>query len=585
MTLQELSIDLDSLYHPEDEDYLPFQKVDIAQMVCKMNNVLLANEMGTGKTIEACGLINALRPKAVVVMCPNNLRFNWLGEIEKWVDPEYLQHFHGGIEAIEMCTTSAFIPHTFVIASFEGMTRWHSVLKEILAEGGLLLIDEGHFLKNENTKRYKAVLEFKNMPGVKAVIMTGTPIPNYPYELYNLINFLDDEQWFGRTAFEKRYCPYKNKYAYHMDELSDLLRHGQIVQTKASEVDDIEITAEALSPGPLMYHCTKNKCDFQTDNQMDSQKHMRETYTKGELHIMEGRQTSRAAFRAKPTKRTTYEKVRAPGVMIRRLKKEVLPELPRKRRQIIGLPAEGKLLELVLREKQMWAEMAKKDAEMESLLIGDIQESDEAFEARIERLQFTRKYFFEEISIIRHELAKAKVPYVIEHIQDILENKDKLVVFIHHRDVGEAIRDAFADKAVLVYGGMAQDRVYAAKEKFWNDPQCELFIGSLKMAGVGLNLQVASNIIFAELDWVPGTITQAEDRCHRIGQEHSLLIQHLVAHDSMDASMAQRILKKQKTINTALNRPNRDAEALTPAEVERAQARARERAGSYGVEQ
>jgi len=387
--------------------------------------------------------------------------------------------------------------------------------------------------------------------------MTGTPIPNYPYELFNLINFLDEKQWESRRDFETRYCPYKNKYAYHMDELQDLLRHGRVVNHVTKEYEDLEFTQEPLQSGPLVFRCSL--CKFECDSQPDAQKHMRDTYAKGEVHQIEARQSARALLRIKPVMRTAIEKIRRPGVMIRRLKKEVLPELPKKRRQVIQLPAEGRLLELVLKEKELYDKAIKADKELDEILTGDIAEDDDAFERKIERLRFTRKYFFDEIAIIRHELAKAKVPYVIEHIEEILESKEKLVCFIHHRDVGEAIRDHFASRAILVYGGMAQADVYAAMQKFTNDDTCELFIGSLKMAGVGLNLQVASNIVFAELDWVPGVITQAEDRCHRIGQENSLLIQHLVAHDSMDSNMAQRIIRKQKTINQALNRPARAA--------------------------
>jgi len=98
-----------------------------------------------------------------------------------------------------------------------------------------------------------------------------------------------------------------------------------------------------------------------------------------------------------------------------------------------------------------------------------------------------------------------------------------------------------------------EDRQQAIN-KFWHDDKCELFIGSLKVAGLGLNLQVAANIVFAELDWVPGVITQAEDRCHRIGQDKSLLVQHLVAQNSMDSNMAKKIVSKQKSIQKTLNR-------------------------------
>jgi len=247
---------------------------------------------------------------------------------------------------------------------------------------------------------------------------------------------------------------------------------------------------------------------------------------------------------------------RGVGLMIRRLKKEVLPELPRKRRQIIELPAEGQLLELVEEENKLWQTQAQIIKDLEEALTGLKQEAvdDDDFGKIIDNLKFNKRYFFDEIAIIRHKLALAKVPYVCDHIEDLLENKDKLVCFVHHNDVGRAIFERFADKAVHVYGATSMEDRAAAIEKFWNDDKCELFIGSLKVTGLGINLQVASNIVFAELDWVPGVITQAEDRCHRIGQEKSLLVQHLVAQNSMDSNMAKRIVTKQKSIQKALNR-------------------------------
>lgn len=59
--------------------------------------------------------------------------------------------------------------------------------------------------------------------------------------------------------------------------------------------------------------------------------------------------------------------------------------------------------------------------------------------------------------------------------------------------------------------------------------------------------------MFAELDWVPGNITQAEDRCHRIGQENSVHVQHLVLEGSIDAYMAKIIVNKQEIIDKAID--------------------------------
>jgi hypothetical protein len=60
-------------------------------------------------------------------------------------------------------------------------------------------------------------------------------------------------------------------------------------------------------------------------------------------------------------------------------------------------------------------------------------------------------------------------------------------------------------------------------------------------------------VVFAELDWVPGNVTQAEDRCHRIGQTDSVMVQHLVLQGSIDATMAETLIAKQEVIEKALD--------------------------------
>jgi hypothetical protein len=59
--------------------------------------------------------------------------------------------------------------------------------------------------------------------------------------------------------------------------------------------------------------------------------------------------------------------------------------------------------------------------------------------------------------------------------------------------------------------------------------------------------------VFAELDWVPGNVSQAEDRCHRIGQDSSVLVQHLVVDGSIDARLAEVLVSKQKVLDKALD--------------------------------
>ncbi|NIV33897.1 MAG: hypothetical protein GWN58_31945, partial [Anaerolineae bacterium] len=79
--------------------------------------------------------------------------------------------------------------------------------------------------------------------------------------------------------------------------------------------------------------------------------------------------------------------------------------------------------------------------------------------------------------------------------------------------------------AVMLYGGMTDQQKDNSVRRFQDDPSCPLFVGSIQAAGVGLTLTAASNVVFAELDWVPANLMQAEDRCHRMGQTDSVLVQ------------------------------------------------------------
>jgi SNF2 family DNA or RNA helicase len=93
----------------------------------------------------------------------------------------------------------------------------------------------------------------------------------------------------------------------------------------------------------------------------------------------------------------------------------------------------------------------------------------------------------------------------------------------------------------------------AAVELFQNNPDTTLIAGSFGPMGTGHTLTASSHVIIAELDWVPGVLLQAEDRCHRYPQNQCVLVQHLVLEDSLDVNMSQRAIEKQKAIELGLN--------------------------------
>ena len=213
------------------------------------------------------------------------------------------------------------------------------------------------------------------------------------------------------------------------------------------------------------------------------------------------------------------------SIMIRRKKDEVLQDLPAKIRQIIVLP-----------NKSYRNELAKE------------------FTALADAVEETTydDVSFEQMSGVRHEMALAKVDDVVDHLADL---DHQVVVMAHHKDVVEGIKiglEAVGKTVVTLTGDCNQAHRQHSVETF-QAGKADVFIGTIGAAGVGITLTAASHVVFAELSWVPGDVSQAEDRCHRIGQQDSVLVQHLVVDGSLDARMAEVLVQKQRVLDRAID--------------------------------
>ena len=244
-------------------------------------------------------------------------------------------------------------------------------------------------------------------------------------------------------------------------------------------------------------------------------------------------------------------------IMVRRLKKDVLTDLPAKRRQVIELPANG-ALDVVRSENAAWRQReAVLEALQTAVELAKASEDQADYEAAVQALREGYMVAFTEMSALRHETARAKVPYVVEHVLEAVDSSGKVVLFGHHKDVLHAINDGLREggiETVLLTGDMTAVERQESVDRFQTDDDVKVFIGTIGAAGVGITLTAASHVVFAELDWVPGNMSQAEDRCHRIGQSESVLVQHLVLEDSLDARIAKTIVEKQDVIDRALDK-------------------------------
>ena len=175
------------------------------------------------------------------------------------------------------------------------------------------------------------------------------------------------------------------------------------------------------------------------------------------------------------------------------------------------------------------------------------------YENTIEDLQ-KATLLFSELASARKHSGLAKVPAVVAHVNDLLENKgvQKVVVFAHHQEVVWALEDAWVHwQAVALTGSMTEEMRHRSVHLFQTNPDTRIFVGSLSAAGVGITLTAASHMVFAEIDWKD--MRQCEDRIHRIGQKDSVLIQTLVFDWSVDANMIKLVIEKMKVAEQAID--------------------------------
>ena len=153
------------------------------------------------------------------------------------------------------------------------------------------------------------------------------------------------------------------------------------------------------------------------------------------------------------------------------------------------------------------------------------------------------------IETLKQLAVHGKLNHVIEWVKDFLESGEKLVLFAWHTNVIDAIFEQFSDIAVKVNGRTGnKDK---QMEKFQTDPECKLFIGQIKAAGIGIELTAASNVAVVELPWSPGALDQAIDRTHRIGQKFGVVVHYLLAQDTIEETIA-RLIDKKRNISSQI---------------------------------
>ncbi len=220
-------------------------------------------------------------------------------------------------------------------------------------------------------------------------------------------------------------------------------------------------------------------------------------------------------------------------MMIRRLKKDVLKELPDKTRTVVPLD---------IRHRDEYDEAVNN-------FISWLYKKSASKARRAARAKQLVK-----MGYLKRLAAKLKMKAVYNWIDSFLEeNNGKLVLFCTHTKILNRLHKRYKGQCVAVDGKVKGAKRTAAVATFQTQKRVRIFIGNIRVAGVGITLTAASDLAFVELDWTPGNHTQAEDRIHRIGQKNAANIYYLIAKGTIEESLCELIQKKQKILAATLD--------------------------------
>jgi SWI/SNF-related matrix-associated actin-dependent regulator 1 of chromatin subfamily A len=443
---------------PNGVEFRGYQRAGI-KLLSSRPASYLGDEMGLGKTAQVVGWVN-LNPgwNDILIICPLRVRDGWVDNFARF-----------GIHrrSIAFAEDGVWPSSQVVIVHYEAVHRFRHQLHTRVWD--LVVLDEGHMLRNRKTKRARMLLggradHKKGIPaeaGLSAkhrVVLTGTPMANVPMDLFPLLRWLNKDVWGNYTEFFNRY-------------------------------------------------------GITNEHHAELHRKLRET------------------------------------VMIRRLKADVASDLPPKVRQIVPIqPTTPEQLRVVERDLALIGSRGK---ELDELI--SMQELDNRVQANL--MSFL-KVSIQEIAAIRQETAKAILEDGIAFVREMLEEVGKVILFAHHQAIIDRLFEAFSDVgSARVRGGIHPDESRRAFQRFANDPTCRVLAASILSTGTGVDgLQSnCSHAVFFEDDWVPGSMAQAEDRLHRLGQKDTVFSYHLALNGSIGVRILKVNVEKQKIMDVILD--------------------------------
>ncbi|MGB7425803.1 MAG: DEAD/DEAH box helicase [Ornithinimicrobium sp.] len=248
--------------------------------------------------------------------------------------------------------------------------------------------------------------------------------------------------------------------------------------------------------------------------------------------------------------------------IVRRRKVDVAADLPARRVADVPVEIDGEAGRSLRDAEQSLARrlLARYDRSLEARpASGVVEDIDRVLVRQVaasERSRKTTKKSEENVFSLMRRIGQAKAGLAADYAAQLAHSAGKVVFFAKHIDVMDTAEATLAKRGIR-YASIRGDQSASVRQKhidaFTNDPDVSVVVCSLTAAGVGINLQVASNLVLGELSWTHAEQTQAIDRVHRIGQDEPVTAWRIIAAQTLDTRIAELIDSKASLAARALD--------------------------------
>ena len=246
--------------------------------------------------------------------------------------------------------------------------------------------------------------------------------------------------------------------------------------------------------------------------------------------------------------------------MLRRLKKDVLKELPDRMEQTLYVEMDDDHRRFYEQRRQYYQTLVGNSIAQQGL--------EKSQMVMFQALSELRRIASVPESLSDGSISSPKIPLLTEQVEELVASGHKVVIFFNFiagiELVGERLTEMGIDYTTMT--GSTRDR-RAVVERFQNDPGCRALLMTLKTGGVGLNLTVADTVYIVEPWWNKAAEEQAINRLHRIGQKAKVMSYALITRDTIEEKIRQLQQQKQDLADSLITGDAAMTKRLTEEDI------------------